>query len=650
MKTTGRTVFTYHCFLLFVLTILPRTAYSHEGLETPALLFTTNGLFCGGANCALVAGTGSSGTTNGPGATAAFDQPVGVATSPDATFTLIADSNNHLIRKLTLFSGVVSTFAGSGAVGAANGIGTNADFSFPHDISISSDGSFAVSVCLGGHRVRRFVLSTAAVSTVAGSPNAKSGISNGIGTNALFDTPTGICMMSNGLYALVADMTNNQLKRVDLATQQVSPVVGSITATQGSANGIGTSATLTSPYFVTISSDDSFAIVSEMDGHCLRKVVLSSWAVSSLAGTGSPGSANGVGTLASLYSPASIILTSDDHFAYVSDLANNQIRRVEISTKRVSTLDAQASSTALNQPVGLAWLTLDSILLVANAGDHRLLEVYGTCDGPNSAPSSFASIIIPSERKLSMHVTTYVSMEDAFLCDFLNSTNIATMTGLTGWSTCGTVSGKCTVGSVWTGLTCSSGVITGIDLNSKGLVGSLPSSIGSLTSLSRLYLHTNSFNGTLPSSIGSLTSLTTLYLYTNSFNGPLPSSIGSLTSLTYLSLNSNSFNGTLPSSIGSLTSLTYLGLSTNSFAGPLPSSIGSLTSLSNLNLHVNSLNGPLPSSIGSLTSLTYLGLSTNSFTGSLPSSIGSLTSLSYLSLWSNSFTGPLPSSIDLLLH
>jgi hypothetical protein len=137
-------------------------------------------------------------------------------------------------------------------------------------------------------------------------------------------------------------------------------VAGSTTATEGSSNGIGTSASLICPHFIAVSSDDSFAIVSELDGHRLRMIVLSTWAVSTLAGTGSPGSANGVGNTASLHSRASILLTFDNRFAYVGDPANNQIRRVEISTKRVSTLDAQAGSTALDQPVGLAWLAPDS--------------------------------------------------------------------------------------------------------------------------------------------------------------------------------------------------------------------------------------------------------------------------------------------------
>ena len=91
-----------------------------------------------------------------------------------------------------------------------------------------------------------------------------------------------------------------------------------------------------------------------------------------------------------------------------------------------------------------------------------------------------------------------------------------------------------------------------IDLGGLQLAGSLPSSIGSLTSLSYLALYSNSLAGTIPSSIGSLTSLQYLYLFSNQLAGTIPSSIGSMTSLQYLFLSSNSLTGTIPSSIGSM--------------------------------------------------------------------------------------------------
>ena len=100
-------------------------------------------------------------------------------------------------------------------------------------------------------------------------------------------------------------------------------------------------------------------------------------------------------------------------------------------------------------------------------------------------------------------------------------------------------------------------------MDGNHLTGSIPSSIGSLTSLLRIYLNTNSLTGTIPSSIGSLSLLTHLLLYLTSISGTIPSSIGSMTSLRYLQLDDNFLTGTIPSTFNQLTKLTYLTLQSN---------------------------------------------------------------------------------------
>ena len=238
-------------------------------------------------------------------------------------------------------------------------------------------------------------------------------------------------------------------------------------------------------------------------------------------------------------------------------------------------------------------------------------------------------------------------IQDICMCDIVASTNVANIFSV--WSC--DVSGVPTSNVCnWEGVSCSTtdGVVVVLSLFADHITGSLPDSIGSLSSLNNLILSSNSFSGSLPDSIGSLSSLISLALDVNRFTGSLPDSIGSLSSLYYLQLGVNSFSGSLPDSIGSLSSLTYLYLHSNSFTGSLPDSIGSLSSLPSLNLGSNSFAGTLPDSIGSLSNLTSLDLVGNSFTGSLPDSIGSLSSLYNLDIGSNSFTGSLPDSIGSL--
>ena len=372
----------------------------------PSIYTAPEGLFCDEVSQVVVAGTGSTGSANGVGISASFNGPHGIATFPDGSFVLITDYYNHKIRKLVVSTGSVSTFAGSGTAGGGNGIGSSAQFNNPNDVTIASNGLFAVTVCALGHRIRHIVLSTHLVTTIGG--DGSTGHVNGIGTNSRFHYPIGISLHSSDSRALVGDANNNRVRLIDMSSLQATTVVGSGTA--GGANGIGTSATFNNPRFIAVSSNDEFAVVSEQSGHRIRKVVLSTWAVSTLAGSPSSatGSFDGVGTLATFHGPNGLLLTSDDAYVYMSDRLNHKIRRVEISSRRVVTLVGQAGSTALSQPIGVTWLTLDSVLLMSNAGSHRILQMYGTCAAPTSSPTSGPSVpsATPTCRPISLPTST----------------------------------------------------------------------------------------------------------------------------------------------------------------------------------------------------------------------------------------------------
>ena len=129
------------------------------------------------------------------------------------------------------------------------------------------------------------------------------------------------------------------------------------------------------------------------------------------------------------------------------------------------------------------------------------------------------------------------------------------------------------------------------------MTGSIPSSLGSLTRLSLLYLFRNRLTGSIPSSLGSLTRLRDLVLSNNQLTGSIPSSLGSLTNLTDLYLFRNRLTGSIPSSLGSLTNLTVLRLSSNQLTRSIPSSLGSLANLTELTLRNNRLTGSIPAAL-----------------------------------------------------
>ena len=110
------------------------------------------------------------------------------------------------------------------------------------------------------------------------------------------------------------------------AELSLSTVVTTLAGTvdNGSANGTGTSASFYNPNWIT--TDGTNLYVADSSNYLIRKIVISTGAVTTVAGTGSSGSANGTGTLASFFNPMGI--TTDGTNLYVSDTYNHLIRKI----------------------------------------------------------------------------------------------------------------------------------------------------------------------------------------------------------------------------------------------------------------------------------------------------------------------------------
>ncbi|MCB0165319.1 MAG: leucine-rich repeat domain-containing protein [Anaerolineae bacterium] len=197
----------------------------------------------------------------------------------------------------------------------------------------------------------------------------------------------------------------------------------------------------------------------------------------------------------------------------------------------------------------------------------------------------------------------------------------------------------------WTGVSCNAGYVTGLDLSSKELYGSIPSELGDLIHLQSLVLSHNLLNGSIPSELGKLTNLQTLALNNNRLNGSIPSELGKLTNLQELFLYGNHISGSIPSELSKLSNLHHLYLSGNQLNGSIPSELGKLTNLYGIGLDSNELSGSIPSELGDLPYLTYLSLSGNQLSGSIPSKLGKLSNLQHLYLSSNQLNGSIPSDL-----
>jgi hypothetical protein len=219
----------------------------------------------------------------------------------------------------TTTSGAVTTLAGTGSIGSANGTGTSASFYFPR--GSTTDGTNLYVADGSNHLIRKIVISTGAVTTVAGTAGSY-GSADGTGTSASFSSPSGITTDGTNLY--VAERSNHLIRKIVISTGVVTTLAG--TGSVGSANGTGTSASFNFPRGMTRVGTNLY--VADSDNHLIRKIVISTGVVTTLAGTaGSSGSADGTGTSASFSYPDGI--TTDGTNLYVVDYANYLIRKIE---------------------------------------------------------------------------------------------------------------------------------------------------------------------------------------------------------------------------------------------------------------------------------------------------------------------------------
>jgi hypothetical protein len=281
------------------------------------------------------AGTGSSGSADGTGTAASFQNPVGITT--DGTNLYVADARNHLIRKIVISTGVVTTVAGTGSSGSVDGTGTGASLNLPIGITVDETNLYVVEQ--DNYMIRQIVISTGVVTKVAGT--GSSGSADGTGTSASFNKPVGITTDGTNLY--VGDSDNNLIRKIVISTGVVTTLAG--TGSSGSVNATGTSASFNTPRGIT--TDGTNLYVADALNHLIRQIVISTGVVTTLAGTaGTSGSSNGTGTSASFYQPSGI--TTDGTNLYVGDGENHLIRQIVISTGVVTTVAGTGSSGSVD--------------------------------------------------------------------------------------------------------------------------------------------------------------------------------------------------------------------------------------------------------------------------------------------------------------
>ena len=184
-----------------------------------------------------------------------------------------------------------------------------------------------------------------------------------------------------------------------------------------------------------------------------------------------------------------------------------------------------------------------------------------------------------------------------------------------------------------------------IEMPGEGLIGSLPSEIGTFGNLEHLDLSMNYLTGPIPSELGLLTKLTGLLLHQNYFTGAMPTQLGQLSRLFILNLQENLLSLNIPTELGFFEP--YRALQPNGFGQLTPVSVLE-PPLFALQLQGNFLTGAIVTEIAVFSNLIALRLENNALTGSIHSDVGRLTSLVTFQVQNNNLNGTLPSELGLL--
>jgi hypothetical protein len=268
------------------------------------------------------------------GSAARFDDIESITT--DGTNVYVADSENHIIRQIVISTGEVTLIAGkTGDYGSTDGMETVARFNGPS--GITTDGTNLYVADTGNHTIRQIVISTGEVSTLAGSAGLY-GSTDGTGSAARFNYPTGITMDGTNLY--VTDTWNHTIRKIVISTGEVSTLAGS-PGHPGTTDGTGSVARFYGPHGIT--TDGNSLYVADTDNSTIRKIVISTGGVTTLAGQAGivSESTDGTGTTAAFAVPTGI--TTDGTNLYVTDdnssyYFHSSVRKIVISTGTTTTL------------------------------------------------------------------------------------------------------------------------------------------------------------------------------------------------------------------------------------------------------------------------------------------------------------------------
>ena len=276
-------------------------------------------------------GAGSIGKDDGDFDKATFNHPQGMALSGDTLY--VADTENHMIRRIDLKARKVETIAGTGEqahqILSGGGDAKTIALNSPWDLQIVGRSLYIAMA--GPHQVWVLDLDKNAINFYAGSPHGQEARVDGNLQESAFAQPSGITTDGKRLYT--ADSEISSIRSVDLSPNgKVMTLVGGDLFEFGDRDGIGDEVRLQHPLGVTY--DNGSLFVADTYNHKIKKINISQRSAESWLGTGKPGLKDGKSP--QFYEPGGLSIANGK--MYIADTDNQAIRVVDLKSRDTKTL------------------------------------------------------------------------------------------------------------------------------------------------------------------------------------------------------------------------------------------------------------------------------------------------------------------------
>jgi DNA-binding beta-propeller fold protein YncE len=302
-------------------------------------------------------GTGAPGAVDGAFDKASFNRPQGMALDGDSLY--MADTENHLIRRVDLKTRTVQTVAGTGQQARdyfKQGPARTIELSSPWDLQLV--GRQLYITMAGTHQIWKLDLDKQEVSTFAGS--GREARQDGPLLEAGFAQPSGIASDGKKLY--IADSESNIIRAINIASGEVETLVGGDLFDFGDVDGSGDDVRLQHPLGVFAINGE--VLIADTYNHKIKELNPKARTVKTFLGTGKPGQSDGA--VPSFYEPGGLSVANGK--LYIADTNNHAVRVVDVKTKRTATLNIKG----LQPPASGAVATLTEAESSPNAEEIKL--------------------------------------------------------------------------------------------------------------------------------------------------------------------------------------------------------------------------------------------------------------------------------------